>query len=67
MSICPMFKKFMEDAFTAKEVVGYGKVLQANVGYGAMPDIKLYVEGDAGATFWLSAKDLYELGNVEFI
>jgi len=59
------FEQFMNNAFRATEVVGYGKVKETHVGYGAIPDIRLYIEDSEGNLEILSAKKLYEK-NVEF-
>jgi len=56
----------MNRAFNATEVVGFGKVKEALVGYGSEPDIKLHIVTEAGEDMFMSAKKLYEFG-VEFI
>jgi len=58
--------EYMNRAFKATEVVGFGKVKEAMVGYGSEPDIKLHIIADDGESMFLSAKKLYEFG-VEFV
>lgn len=53
------FNEFMNKAWTATEVVGYGKVIRTELGYGSAPDIKILIEG---SDTLLSAKKLFELG-----
>lgn len=53
------FNEFMNKAWTATEVVGYGKVAERVLGYGSRPDITLFIEGSDSL---LSAKKLFELG-----
>ena len=54
------FNAYMNTAWNATEVVGYGKVKQQNLGYGSQPDITLLVETRAGEELWLSAKELFK-------
>ena len=49
------FKKHMEDMWTATEINGV-KVVDRQLGFGALPDITLVMEDGA----FLSAKNLFE-------
>ena len=55
MMIDKEFKKFMEDIWTVNEIDGV-KVVDRIVGFGALPDIKFWLENET----WVSAKKLWQ-------
>ena len=56
--IDPIFKLFMEEMWTTEEVNGV-KVIDRHLGFGSLPDIKLWLE-DASM---VSAKELWNACN----
>lgn len=55
MMIDKEFKKFMDEVWTITEIDGV-KVLDRTLGFGALPDINLWLENET----WVSAKALWE-------
>tara|TARA_B100002019_G_scaffold197353_1_gene170945 strand:+ start:453 stop:629 length:177 start_codon:yes stop_codon:yes gene_type:complete len=56
--IDPIFKLFMEEMWTTEEVNGV-KVIDRHLGFGSLPDIKLWLEDGS----MVSAKELWNACN----